>query len=89
MSPVSPSQVQNLIKNNTQSRAWLPIQQEIFGSDPAFSFVDVTRPSLARADAMMGHQTGSHDCLHPCIPGTPDMWVDLFYLKWLQDKRFQ
>ena len=88
--PLSPPQVKGLLTVNSQSNVWFPIQDSVYGTAAykPWAFVDLTHPSLFRADAIIGAQGGSNDCLHPCSPGLPDIWVDLFYEVWKRDARF-
>ncbi|GJP32531.1 hypothetical protein CLOM_g17159 [Closterium sp. NIES-68] len=85
-----PDHVAYLRSKNAQSKIWFRTQKQIFGRKQSrVRFLDITHPSLARADAMIGSQgTASQDCLHPCLPGLPDNWVDFFYAAWLGDKGF-
>ncbi|CAI5471848.1 unnamed protein product [Closterium sp. Yama58-4] len=85
-----PDQVAYLRSKNAQSKVWFRTQKQLFGrKNSRVRLLDITHPSLARADAMIGSQgTASMDCLHPCLPGLPDNWVDLFYAAWLADKGF-
>ncbi|CAI5490798.1 unnamed protein product [Closterium sp. Naga37s-1] len=85
-----PAQVAYLRSKNAQSKIWFRTQKQLFGrKNSRVRLLDITHPSLARADAMIGSQgKASMDCLHPCLPGLPDNWVDLFYAAWMADKGF-
>ncbi|CAI5493202.1 unnamed protein product [Closterium sp. Naga37s-1] len=85
-----PEQVAYLRSKNAQSKIWFRTQKQLFGRrNSRVRLLDITHPSLARADAMIGSQgKASMDCLHPCLPGLPDNWVDLFYAAWMADKGF-
>ncbi|CAI5523721.1 unnamed protein product [Closterium sp. Naga37s-1] len=85
-----PAQVAYLRSKNAQSKIWFRTQKQLFGRrNSRVRLLDITHPSLARADAMIGSQgKASRDCLHPCLPGLPDNWVDLFYAAWMADKGF-
>ena len=41
------------------------------------TYIDVFRLSVSRGDR---HQS-KRDCLHYCLPGGPDTWIDVFALK--------
>ncbi|CAI7876799.1 unnamed protein product, partial [Closterium sp. NIES-54] len=71
-----PEQVAYLRSKNAQSKIWFRTQKQLFGrKNSRVRFLDITHPSLARADAMIGSQgKASMDCLHPCLPGLPDNW---------------
>ncbi|CAI7730106.1 unnamed protein product [Closterium sp. NIES-53] len=73
-----PEQVAYLRSKNAQSKIWFRTQKQLFGrKNSRVRFLDITHPSLARADAMIGSQgKASMDCLHPCLPGLPDNWCD-------------
>ena len=79
-----------LLTKNSQSALWYPNQRNQLTQSNSVRFVDITHPSLYRADAMVGTQVaGSQDCLHPCLPGLPDAWVDIFYEFWRRDPAFR
>ena len=83
-------QYQWLLSKNSQSALWYPNQRNQLTQSNSVRFVDITHPSLYRADAMVGTQVaGSQDCLHPCLPGLPDAWVDIFYEFWRRDPNFR
>lgn len=47
-----------------------------------FKFLDVTRLSMYRPDAHSQAFTGDPkktDCIHWCLPGVPDTWIDILY----------
>ncbi|CAI5488999.1 unnamed protein product, partial [Closterium sp. Naga37s-1] len=93
-SPPSPclgisEQYEHMVRGNPQSRKWFPAQRDILSPSKNIRFVDITHPSLYRSDAMLASQSpDSKDCLHPCLPGLPDIWVDLFYEVWKADPEF-
>ena len=76
----SHTQVGNLMRTNRAASQFLPIQRQMF-KPPLFSFIPVTELSMYRPDAYMssGSTANGHDCLHFCLPGVPDTWVDAFY----------
>lgn len=66
------------------------MQRRLFGRSRFMKLIDITDMSLLRGDAMVsGADTDTFDCLHPCLPGLPDSWVDVFYMNWLKDPRFR
>ncbi|GJP39655.1 hypothetical protein CLOM_g24003 [Closterium sp. NIES-68] len=82
----SPQMYKFFERNNSQSRVWYPAQAGIFKGSRTIRLVDITHPSLFRSDAMLASQRPrSQDCLHPCMPGLPDTWVDLFYETWRRE----
>ncbi|CAI7837432.1 unnamed protein product [Closterium sp. NIES-53] len=88
-SPANRSTYEHMVRGNPQSRKWFPAQRDILSPSKNIRFVDITHPSLYRSDAMLASQSpDSKDCLHPCLPGLPDIWVDLFYEVWKADPEF-
>ncbi|CAI5516029.1 unnamed protein product [Closterium sp. Naga37s-1] len=82
----SPQMYSFFERNNSQSRVWYPSQASVFKGSRTIRLVDITHPSLSRSDAMIAAQRPkSQDCLHPCMPGLPDTWVDLFYETWRRE----
>ncbi|CAI5989594.1 unnamed protein product [Closterium sp. NIES-65] len=78
--PANRSTYEHMVRGNPQSRKWFPAQRDVLSPSKNIRFVDITHPSLYRSDAMLASQAPeSKDCLHPCLPGLPDIWVDLFY----------
>ncbi|CAI5521817.1 unnamed protein product [Closterium sp. Naga37s-1] len=83
------TQYEHMVRGNPQSRKWFPAQRDVLSPSKNIRFVDITHPSLYRSDAMLASQSpDSKDCLHPCLPGLPDIWVDLFYEVWKADPEF-
>ncbi|GJP44189.1 hypothetical protein CLOM_g3578 [Closterium sp. NIES-68] len=88
-SPANRTTYEHMVRNNPQSRKWFPTQRDVLSPSKNIRFVDITHPSLYRSDAMLASQSPeSKDCLHPCLPGLPDIWVDLFYEVWKADPEF-
>ncbi|CAI5983975.1 unnamed protein product [Closterium sp. NIES-65] len=84
--PSSPQMYSFFERNNSQSRVWYPSQANVFKGSRTIRLIDITHPSLFRSDAMIAAQRRkSQDCLHPCMPGLPDTWVDLFYETWRRE----
>ncbi|CAI5494686.1 unnamed protein product, partial [Closterium sp. Naga37s-1] len=87
--PANRSTYEHMVRGNPQSRKWFPAQRDVLSPSKNIRFVDITHPSLYRGDAMLASQSpDSRDCLHPCLPGLPDIWVDLFYEVWKADPEF-
>ena len=64
------------------SRALFDTENEILGNNPdqPFRILNITHMSSYRTDAHFqrrGTSRSTHDCLHFCLPGIPDLWMAL------------
>ncbi|GJP44407.1 hypothetical protein CLOM_g13718 [Closterium sp. NIES-68] len=61
-----------------QYTRWLPAQQRTV-KGTRIRLLDVTSSSLYRPDSFVGSGGINNDCVHYCLPGVPDSWVDMLH----------
>ncbi|CAI0556733.1 unnamed protein product [Linum tenue] len=84
--PLSSHQVQELfeVRNNGTNVESRLVNQHLLRAinGSSFHILDITHLSEFRADAHPANAGGKKhdDCMHWCLPGVPDTWIDLFIL---------
>ena len=63
-----------VLKQNTIAQ-WLAMEHGV-------SFLDISALSLMRPDGQMARFSPKNDCLHSCLPGPVDTWIQLGFNLW-------
>lgn len=85
--PILPQQVEQLfsLKNNGTNVETRLVNQHLFNAlkGSSFQILDITSMSEFRADAHPSIVGGKRhdDCMHWCLPGLTDTWIDLLAIK--------
>ena len=81
LGPVKPNVAQHLVDESPHKYNWEQFEELNVAFEKGFSkemgwwMIDAFTPTFMRADSHIG----DGDCLHYCVPGPADHWVDLFY----------